>query len=216
VLALVTLMCLAIIHDGEVNRLDAALCLAVYVGFTAYLISLVRAQVTETEARELRDEVKDLAIRDGPPRAWVCAALVCAGAGLLAGGASATVAGASELARLLGWSERVIGLTIVSAGTGLPEVVASLVSSARGRSDVAIGNVIGSNLFNILVILGVSATASPLSVNQALIASDGWWMLGVTLLLFPLMFTGLRVNRLEGALLLVVYAVYLGLLLRGQ
>lgn len=214
VLALATLLCLVIAQDGAINRLDAALCLAVYIGFTTYLVSLVRQQVTAAEAQELKVEVKELTPSE--ERAWVCAALVSGGAALLAGGAHATVTGAADLARLLGWSERVIGLTIVSIGTGLPEVVASLVSSVRGRIDVAIGNVIGSNLFNILVILGLSAMVAPLPVQSALIASDCWWMLGVTLLLFPLMLSGLRVNRWEGGVLLAVYCVYLGSLLSAQ
>jgi cation:H+ antiporter len=213
VLVLVTLMCLVICQDGEVNRLDAALCVAVYVGFTAYMVSLVRRQVTEAEARELGAEVQELTKSEGRPRTWASVCFVIAGSVLLAGGAHATVTGAVELARLLGWSERVIGLTIVSAGTGLPEVVASLVSSARGRTDVAIGNVIGSNLFNILGILGISAMFAPLSVQPQLIASDNWWMLVITLLLFPVMFTGLRVNRWEGFVLLAVYCTYIGLLL---
>jgi len=215
VLALVTLLCLVIAQDGEINRLDAALCLAVYVGFMAYLVGLVRQQVTAAEAQELKAEVKELIPAENRPRAWVCLTLLAGGVGLLAAGAQATVTGAVELARLIGWSERVIGLTIVSAGTGLPEVVASLVSSVRGRSDIAIGNVIGSNLFNLLAILGLSAMATPLPVLPALVASDCWWMLGVTLLLFPLMFTGFRVGRTEGGLLLVVYCVYLGMLLSG-
>ena len=215
VLVLVTLLCLVIAQDGEINRLDAALCLAVYVGFTAYLVSLVRQEVTAAEAQDLKAKVKELTPSDVRPRAWVCVALVAGGAALLAGGAHSTVTGAVELARLLGWSERVIGLTIVSIGTGLPEFVTSLVSSVRGRSDVAIGNVMGSNLFNILAILGLSAVASPLPVQPALIASDCWWMLGVTLLLFPIMFTGRKV-RWEGGLLLAAYCIYLGLLLAGQ
>ncbi len=216
VLALVTLLCLVIAQDGEINRLDAALCLAVYMGFTAYLVSLVRGQVTTSEAQNLRAEVDELTPSAARPRAWVCIALVAAGAALLAGGAHSTVTGAVELARLLKWSERVIGLTIVSIGTGLPEVVASLVSSARGRSDVAIGNVIGSNLFNILAILGLSGMFAPLPVQPELLASDCWWMLGITLLLFPIMFTGFRVSRWEGGLLLAAYGTYMALLLHGQ
>jgi len=215
VLALVTLLCLVIAQDGEINRLDAVLCLAVYIGFTAYLVSLVRQQVAAAEAQQLKDEVKELIPSEAQPRVWVCIALVAGGAALLAGGAHSTVTGAVELARLLGWSERVIGLTIVSIGTSLPEVVASLVSSFRGRSDVAIGNVIGSNLFNILAILGLSAMVSPLPVQPSLIASDCWWMLGITLLLFPIMFTGRRVSRWEGGVLLATYCMYLGLLLAG-
>jgi cation:H+ antiporter len=212
VLALVTLLCVVIAQDGTINRLDAALCLAVYVGFTAFLVSLVRQQVTEAEARELKAEVTELVPAERP-RVWTCGGLVVLGIALLGGGAHATVTGAVDLARILGMSERVIGLTIVSIGTGLPEVVASLVSSVRGRSDVAIGNVIGSSLFNILVILGLSAMAAPLPVQPGLVDSDCWWMLGITLLLFPIMYTGRRITRWEGGLLLAVYGVYLGLLL---
>lgn len=212
VLALVTLLCLVLIRDGQVSRPDAALLLAVYVGFTAYLVSLVRGQVTAAEAEGLREEVRELS-PTARPRAWVCAGLVAAGVVLLAVGANATVTGAVGLARRLGLSDRVIGLTVVSAGTGLPEVVASLVSSARGRSDVAIGNVIGSNLFNILVILGVTGLVAPLPVPAGVVAGDGWWMLGVTLLLLPLLLTGRRVSRWEGAVLIGVYGVYIGLLL---
>jgi cation:H+ antiporter len=171
--------------------------------------------VTATEAQELKAEVTELKPDEKQPRAWASIGLLVAGILLLTGGAQATVTGAVGLARLLGWSERVIGLTIVSAGTGLPEVVASLVSSVRGRSDIAIGNVIGSNLFNILGTLGLCALVAPLPVSPALIASDNWWMLGLTLLLFPLMFTKQRINRWEGGVLLAAYIVYIGLLLRG-
>jgi cation:H+ antiporter len=216
VLVLVTLLCLVIAQDREINRLDAVLCIAIYVGFVAYLVAIVREQATTAEKKELKAEVQELTPAEIRPSALICIALLVAGIALLGGGAHATVTGAVGLARLLGWSERVIGLTIVSAGTGLPEVVASLVSSIRGRSDIAIGNVIGSNLFNILAILGLSALASPLTVPPALIASDCWWMLGITVLLFPMMFTGLRVNRWEGACLLGVYGLYLWLLLSGQ
>ena len=130
--------------------------------------------------------------------------LVAAGVGLLVGGAHATVTGAVELGRLWGMSERVIGLTIVAGGTGLPEVVTSLVSSIRGRDDVAIGNVIGSNLFNILGTLGLSGLISPVRVPREIITSDNLWMLGLTLLLFPVIFTGRRIARWEGVLLLGV------------
>ncbi|HJQ79136.1 MAG TPA: calcium/sodium antiporter [Lacipirellulaceae bacterium] len=213
VLALVTLLALVISQDGAINRLDALLCLAIYVGFTAYLVGLVRQQVTAAEAREFKTQVDELTPAPSQPRAWISVLFVAAGVILLAVGAQLTVAGAVKLARLLGWTERVIGLTIVSAGTGLPEVVASLVSSARGRSDVAIGNVIGSNLFNILGILGLSAMIQPLPVQQALFTNDCWWMFGTTLTLFPFMFTGRLLNRWEGIALLVLYGIYLWLLL---
>jgi cation:H+ antiporter len=219
VLAMVTLLCVLVAQDGWVGRLDAALFLCIYVAFTLYLVALVRKQVSASEAQKLATEVKELtpAVPAAPhPRAWVCVALVAAGIALLGGGAHATVTGAVQLARLLGWSERVIGLTIVSIGTSLPEVAASVVSSVRGRNDVAIGNVFGSNLFNILAILGLTGLASPLPVQAALVSSDFWWMLGVTLLLFPLIFTARKMTRWEGALMLAAYGRYLSLLLRSR
>lgn len=214
VMALVTLMCLAIIQDGSVNRLDALLLLSVYVCFTAYMVALVRDQMSTTELREFGAEVKELG-GDAPTVKSLPAllAFVLGGIAVLGAGAQATVTGAVDLARLFGLSERVIGLTIVAVGTSLPEVVTSIVSVARGRDDVAIGNVIGSNLFNILGILGLSALISPLAVNPLLVARDAWWMLGTTLLLFPLMYSGFRVMRWEGGVLLATYGVYLALLL---
>lgn len=213
VLVLVTLLCLALTQDGRVNRLDAALLLAVYVGFTAYMISLVRQQMTAQEVQEFSAEARD---RDrGEPSASLArmVLLVAAGIVLLGLGAQATVSGAVALASWFGMSERVVGLTIVAAGTSLPEIVTSLVSVARGRDDVAIGNVVGSNLFNILAILGLSAAIAPLEVDANIVASDNWWMLGATVLLFPMMVSAARVGRLEGAVLLAVYAFYLTRLL---
>lgn len=212
VLALVTLLCVVIGRDGVIDQMDAVLCVAVYVAFTAYLVSLVRGQITDSERTELREEVDDRK-RAGTPSTMISIVYLAIGVALLTGGAQSTVTGAADLARRIGWSDRVIGLTIVSIGTGLPEVVASIIASLRGRVDVALGNVIGSCLFNILGILGLTALIAPLPVQAELIANDLWWMLGITLLLFPVMFTGSRVNRIEGALLLAVYSVYITLIL---
>jgi len=136
------------------------------------------------------------------------------GIAVLAGGAEATVRGAVELARIWGWSERLIGLTIVSAGTGLPEVVASVYSSIRGRSDIALGNVIGSNLFNVLIVLGLSSCFGALPVSEGLLTTDAWWMLGLTVGLIPMLWLRGRIGRAESVILLLAYAAYLTLLLR--
>lgn len=215
VLAIVTLLCLALAQDGQINRLDAILLMTVYIAFTVYLVSLVRQQVSASEAVAFTEEVKDISANEKKPAWWSASLLVLLGVLLLAGGAQATVTGAVELARLMGWSERLIGLTIVSIGTSLPEVVASALSLYRGRADVSVGNVIGSNLFNILMILGVSGFITPLPVQDAIYSSDCYWMLGVTLLLFPVMFTGRRISQLEGGILLIVYGTYLTLLIRS-
>lgn len=210
VLALVTLMCLAICYDESINRLDASLFLSVYVGFTAYMVSLVRGQMSEEEQKEFKEEAEELGSKPSRPPSWLKSLLlVVVGVALLSVGAHATVTGASEIGKLYGLSDRVIGLTIVGAGTGLPELVTSIVSSIRGRDDVAIGNVIGSNLFNILVILGLPALIHPLPIDRAVIDSDNWWMLGVTLLLFPLMALGMRITRFRGLVLMAVYIAYL-------
>lgn len=210
VLALVTLMAVAIAQDGWINRVDAVLCLSVYACFTAYLVTLVRTQLSAGEVAELREEVAELTPDPhSTKRLLVSLALVAAGAAFLWAGAQATVGGAVTMARLLGLSDRLIGLTVVSVGTGLPEVVTCVVSCVRGRNDVAIANVIGSNLFNILGILGLSALLVPLPVDPTVNASDVWWLLGITLLWLPILFNGARVNRWEGGLLLAVYGTYL-------
>ena len=211
-LALVTLLCVVIVQDLTVSRLDALLFVLLYVGFTAYLVHVVRKQMTRQEVDHLAEEVTELT-PEKRPSAMLCTVLLIAGVALLGLGAQATVSGASQLARLWGWSERVIGLTIVSAGTGLPEVVASLVSSLRGRSDVAIGNVIGSNLFNILIILGLTGLVNPIPVQASIVSSDCWWMLGVTAVLLPILLNGRKVHRWEGCLLLVTYCAYVAVLL---
>jgi cation:H+ antiporter len=213
VLALVRLLCVAVGAHGTVGRLDGVLFLAVYAGFTAYLIGLVRGQVTASEAAQLSAEATELAqVADRPPRLGICLLFVAGGAGLLSVGAHLTVQGAVQVGQLFGLSDRLIGLTIVAVGTGLPEVVMSVVSSARGRDDVVIGNVIGSSLFNILVILGVNALIAPLPYAAEIARSDNWWMLGAVVLLFPLMYTGRRINRLEGGLLVAVYLAYVSFL----
>lgn len=215
VLAIVTLLCLVVAQDGNINRLDAILLITIYVAFTAYLVSLVRQQVSASEAAALTEEVKDISANEKKPAWWSASLLVFVGVILLAGGAQATVTGAVELARLMGWSERLIGLTIISVGTSLPEVVASAISLYRGRADVSVGNVIGSNLFNILMILGVSGFITPLPVQEAIFNSDCYWMLGVTLLLFPIIFTGRRISQWEGLILLGCYGTYITLLIRS-
>lgn len=199
---------------GTVGRLDGLAFLAVYVGFTAYLVALVRGQMTAREAGQLAAEARELGDPlDRPPRLGRSLLFVGVGVVLLTAGAYATVTGASGIGRLFGLSERVIGLTIVAAGTGLPEVVTSVVSSVRGWDDVAIGNVIGSNLFNVLAVLGLNALVVPLPIAPEIATGDNWWMLGVTLGLFPLMVTGRRISRFEGGWLLAVYGLYLSLLL---
>jgi cation:H+ antiporter len=138
------------------------------------------------------------------------------GVALLAGGSMLLVEGAVGVASALGVSDTVIGLTIVAAGTSTPELVTSLVASWRGRDDIAVANVIGSNIFNVLGIVGAASLVSPLPVPKEIVERDDWWMIGASLLLFPLMRSGMRINRLEAAVLLSGFVTYLVLLIRAS
>lgn len=141
--------------------------------------------------------------------AWVMAAAVIAGLGLLVAGAQLMVRGASDLAQELGASEATIGLTVVALGTSFPELTVSALAAVRRQGDVAIGNVLGSNIFNLLGILGVSALVSPLAVQGRAAAFDQWVMLGTAVLLFVFLATQRRVTRLEGGVLVGGYVIYI-------
>jgi cation:H+ antiporter len=136
--------------------------------------------------------------------------LVLLGLVLLTVGARWLVDGASTIARLLGMSELLIGLTIVALGTSLPEVAASVLASWRGERDIAVGNVIGSNLFNILCVLGLAAAVSPqgVAVSASAIRFDIPVMIAVAVVCLPIFFTGQRIARWEGALFLGYYVAY--------
>lgn len=123
-------------------------------------------------------------------------------------GADLFLKGAVALAKILNVSDAIIGLTVVAVGTSLPELFTSIVATIRNKSDIAVGNAVGSNIFNILSILGISAVIVPIK-SEAMSFLDFGVMLAAALILLPLSYTGFRINRLEGALLLVGYSVYL-------
>ena len=127
---------------------------------------------------------------------------------LLVIGSRLLVISATDIARLIGISEAVIGLTIISAGTSMPELATSMVAALRRQPDIAVGNVVGSNIFNILGILGVASIANPLSPT-GITKLDLWVMVGFSVALLPLLYTDLKLQRWEGGLLLSGYAAYL-------
>jgi cation:H+ antiporter len=200
-------------RDGTVDRLEGSFLLAGLIVFILYVVSVGKS---DSEISLEASEVSTASFgRIGFAAALFNGLAVAVGVGLLAGGASVLVSGAVGLAFSFGVTEAVIGLTIVSAGTSLPELTTSLVAARRGQDDIAVSNVVGSNIFNVLGILGATAAIHPLKVPAEIINRDDWWMIGATLLLFPLMKTHLRIVRWEGALLLVGFLSYLGILLRA-
>ena len=122
------------------------------------------------------------------------------------------VNGASGLAREIGLSERIISVSIVAFGTSVPELAASIIAALKKQKDLSIGNLIGSNIFNVLAVLGITSMVKPIAVlDQSLITNDIWWMLGISVLLYPLMFLFKKdhFGRVEGLVLLMVYTIYI-------
>ncbi len=186
--------------NSFLGRLDGIFLL---VGFSLFMYyTLLQAKVGETASVS---EVKTV-------KPWMSAFFVLLGLALLVIGSNIFVDSASRVAYSLGISEGVVGLTIVAGGTSLPELATSVVAARKGQSAIAIGNVIGSNVFNILLILGLTATISPMQIQGVTLVDMGM-MLGSVSLVWLFSYTRYTVERWEGALLVIGYLVYLGWLL---
>ncbi len=193
--------------DGRIGRGEGLLML---LGIIIYTIFVVRMSVRESvEVHETHGQ--DLAMLSAGKGRWLISSLqVIAGLALLIFGADWLVDSAVAVAKVFGLSELIIGLTIVAAGTSLPEVATSIIAGIRGERDIAVGNVVGSCLFNILVILGISSivAADGITVAPAAIRFDIPVMIAVSVACLPVFFTGYRIDRWEGALFLGYYVVY--------
>ncbi len=143
-----------------------------------------------------------------PKSAWVAVALVIVGVVALGGGSELLVRGASTIARAAGISETVIGLTLVAFGTSLPELATAIVAALRGHTEVALGNVLGSNIFNILLILGALFVITPVTVAPEILNFDIWALAAATLIAVPVMLTGKHITRLEGAVFVLLYLAF--------
>ena len=190
--------------DGSLDRFDGAVLFAGLVAFLAYMLRSAKKEVAAPSAPDVA----------GPPVKGargriVDVALIVVGLALLALGSQWLVDGASQLARVFGVSELVIGLTVVAAGTGLPEVATSVVAALRGQRDIAVGNAVGSNVFNILAVLGITGLIAPgVEVAPAALNFDIPVMVVTLLLTVPIFFSGLRISRLEGLLFVSLYVAY--------
>ncbi len=206
VLVLAALACAGAVMTGEVGRATGAVLvvlLTAYVGWT-YL--------TQRSTASPSEEAGGLVPKPAPSTVGRALAVLAAGLALTILGADRLVAGAIDLARAWRVSEVVIGVTIVAVGTSLPELVTSVTAALRRQSDIAIGNIIGSNIFNVLGILGVTALVEPMAVPPAIADLDIWAMLAATAALVLFASTGGRLSRGEGGVLLLGYAAYLGIL----
>ncbi len=144
-----------------------------------------------------------------PRSAWLALVLVLGGVIALAAGSELLVRGALQIARAAGVSETVIGLTLVAFGTSLPELATAIVAALRGHTEVALGNVVGSNIFNILLILGSLFVVTPVVVSPEILNFDIWVLAGATLIAVPVMLIGKRIGRIEGAIFVALYAAFI-------
>jgi cation:H+ antiporter len=201
-----SLLLFVLVFDGSLSKLEAALLFV--LGVVYLLLLLVQARRAAIAGQDFPVDLPDVS-------GWLsrvpAALLIVLGLVGLVGGAQLLVQGASAIALSIGVSELVVGLTVVAIGTSLPEVAASVAAALRGQRDIAIGNVVGSNIFNIALCLGLAGLVAPdgLEAPQQLIAFDMRVMVVVALVLLPLIITEYEVSRQEGLLLLFWSAVYL-------
>lgn len=211
----ISLLVFLLALDGGIAFWEGLLLVA---GLAAYIVLLLRigrkesAEVTEEYAREYSAQGRPAWQRHG-----LNALYVVVGLGLLVWGSRLLVESAVAIAASVGVSELIIGLTIVAAGTSMPEVVTSVVASIRGERDIAVGNVVGSNIFNTLGVLGISAAVSPsgIAVSDAALRFDLPVMIAVAVACLPIFFTGHLIARWEGGVFLAYYAVYTLYLILG-
>ncbi|MCW8107956.1 calcium/sodium antiporter [Alteromonas ponticola] len=210
----VVLLCGALLFDNTLSTLDALLLLSGFALFIVWSISSGKRHANDALNIEFSEETNHHKM--GLPKAvfWLVAGLI-----LLIISSRALVWGAVEVASTLGVSDLIIGLTIVAIGTSLPELATSFLAARKGEHDIAIGNVVGSNIFNILAVIGIAAVISPATLISSTLFTRDWLIMLIFTIALTIMAIGIgrqgRINRLEGSLLLVAYIAYNSYLVVG-
>lgn len=204
-LILITLVSAYMLFDAQVTQIEAVILLiifAVYMGWTIW-VALRSKNDTLAQTESLNEERLPI----GKALFWVVIGLL-----FLMASSQLLVWGAVEIAKYFGVSDLVIGLTIVAVGTSLPELASSIIAARKGESDLALGNIVGSNLFNTLAVVGIAGAIEPMQVEAEVFSRDMLVMLAVTVLLFFFAFSfrkrADRINRAEGAILFICYVAY--------
>ncbi|CAN5448302.1 calcium/sodium antiporter [soil metagenome] len=193
-----------LVQEGVVSSYEGIFFLVILIVYTFFIIRRSRkvnfAKALEDQLPEVEDKAPSTILID-----LILILMGCVG---LYYGADWFVGGAQQLALLLGVNERVIGITVLAIGTSLPELVTAVVAAYKRQTDIAIGNLMGSNIFNILSILGITSIIKEIAVNEMIIQVDIVWMLGFTLIIFPFMLYKRKIGRIEGLFLLAAYGYY--------
>ncbi|MCC8344086.1 calcium/sodium antiporter [Pseudomonas stutzeri] len=195
--------------DGQLSRIDGTILFSAVVIYTLFLVISSRRESAAAADDEFAKEF-GLDEPAKPHAGLINAGLVLAGLVLLVVGSNFLVEGAVALARALGLSELVIGLTVIAVGTSLPELATSIMAAFRGERDIAVGNIVGSNIFNLLCVLGLASLVSPqaIGVSSSALAFDFPVMIAVAVACLPIFFAGYCIKRWEGALFLAYYVAY--------
>lgn len=206
ILTLVTVFAASQLWDGELSRSDAVILLSLFAVLVGWTIWQGMKQKADAFGAEVADELKQHELGLKPAIFWLVVGLL-----LLIVSSRLLVWGAVDIAHTLGVSDLIIGLTIVAVGTSLPELASSIIAARKGEHEIALGNILGSNLFNTLAVVGIAGSISPLTVSAELLNRDVLVMLGLTVSLFVFGY-GFRgpgqINRAEGLILLAVFVAY--------
>lgn len=206
----VSLLFTALVQDGSLGRIDGIILLVGAVIYTVFLFSQGRDDDAEDyDAEEAQAKRRNVGI-------WAFnLGLIALGGVMLTFGSTFLVKGAVSIAKYLGLSNLIIGLTIIALGTSLPEAATSVMASLKGERDIAVGNVVGSNIFNLLAVLGVAGIFSPvpIEVSAAALNFDIPVMLAVAIACLPIFFSGNVISRWEGIVFLAYYVAYMGYLI---
>jgi cation:H+ antiporter len=208
VVLLAAVACVVLAFWGDLGRGAGLVLVAALLAYLGYTYLHERA-VPDASAAMHAAEAE---VAPTPHRLWPALLFTVGGLGATIIGARLLVDSAIAIALAFQISETVVGLTVVAVGTSLPELVVSVVAGFRRQGDVAFGNIVGSNIYNVFGILGVTALVEPIAMPPEILALDIWVMLGATVLLLVFAVTGWRVNRLEGAAFLAAYALYIAVL----
>lgn len=198
-----SLLLYILVREGFINSYEGLIFIGILILYLFFVIRKSRKDLSV--AKELQQEFNLPQSSSTYLKDFTYIAIGSIGLFL---GAELFVGGAQDLARNLGIEERVIGITVVALGTSLPELVTSTVASFKKETDLALGNLMGSNIFNILSILGITSIIKEIKVNDVILNTDIIWMLGITLIILPMMLSKRQIGRVEGIILLLIYIFY--------
>lgn len=193
--------------NNMIDRWEGIVFVTVLVGFTVFLIRYSRKSEKSKLEQAIGGEKPDAGeVKDSP---WLSVGLLLVGLVALYFGSEWFVGGASDLAAKFGLSDSVIGVTVVAFGTSAPELVASIMAAVKKQSDISVGNLIGSNIFNVFAVLGVTSIVKPVGVDQSVMTFDMIWMLGIAAFMIVVLYLGDKIGRFKGLLLLLSYVIYI-------